>query len=94
MTEMYLRQPWFTYNACETFTANKERIQKFKETGYSWYIYQNGLDKSSFQYDMACGDFKDSPRRTACDKILRDKAFKLLKIQNMMDIRGALLQWL
>ena len=43
---------------------------------------------------MACGDFKDSPRRTACDKILRDKAFKLLKIQNMMDIRGALLQWL
>ena len=43
---------------------------------------------------MTCGDFKESPRRTVCDKILCDKAFELLKIQNMMDIRGALLQWL
>ena len=32
---------------------NKERIQKFKETGDSQYIYQNKLDKVCFQYDMA-----------------------------------------
>ena len=31
--EMHLRQPWFTYSACGPFTKNKERIQKFKETG-------------------------------------------------------------
>ena len=32
MTEMYLRQPGFTYSACGPFTKNKERIQKFRET--------------------------------------------------------------
>ena len=35
MSEMHLRQPAFTYNACGPFTKNKERIQKFKETGDS-----------------------------------------------------------
>ena len=48
MTEMNLRQPGFTYSACESFTKNKERIQTFKETGDSRYIYQNGLEKSQF----------------------------------------------
>ena len=28
---------------------------------------------------MACGDFKDVPRRTASDKILRDKEFDIAK---------------
>ena len=28
---------------------------------------------------MAYGDFKDIKRRTACDKILRDKAFNIAK---------------
>ena len=67
--------------------------KKIKETGDSRYIYQNELDKACFQHDMAYGDFKDSTRRTASDKILRDKAFNMLKIENMMDIKGVLLQW-
>ena len=33
--EMHLKQPGFTYSACEPFTKNKEKIQKFKETGNS-----------------------------------------------------------
>ena len=41
MPEMHLRQPVFTYSACGSFTRNKERIQKFKETEDSQYIYQN-----------------------------------------------------
>ena len=28
---------------------------------------------------MALGDFKDLPRRTASDKVLRDKAFNIAK---------------
>ena len=32
MYEMHLRQPQFTCNVCQTFTKNKEIIQKFKET--------------------------------------------------------------
>ena len=31
MPEMYLKQPGFMYSACEPFTKNKERIQKFKK---------------------------------------------------------------
>ena len=85
MPEMYLRQPdafskWkFTYSACGPFTKNKDRIQKFEETGDSRYIYQNKLNKSCFEHDVAYGDFKDFHRRTASDKILRDKAFKITK---------------
>ena len=56
---------------------NKERIQKFKETGNSRYIYQNKLDKACFQHDLAYGDFKDLTRRTASDKILCDEAFNI-----------------
>ena len=48
MPEMYLRQPAFTYRACGPFKKNKERIQKFKETRDSRYIYQNELDKACF----------------------------------------------
>ena len=59
MPEMHLRQPGFTYSACGSFTKNKERIQRFKETGDTRYIYKNELDKTCVQHDMAYGDFKD-----------------------------------
>ena len=68
MSEMHLKQPGFTYSACGPFTKNKERIQKFKETGDTSYIYKNELDKACFQHDMAYRDFKDLKRRTASDK--------------------------
>ena len=79
MPEVHLRQPGIIYSACGLFTKNKERIQKFKETGQWWYIYQNKLDKACFQHDMAYGGFKDLPRRTGSDQILRDKAFNIAK---------------
>ena len=79
MPEMHLRQPGFIYSTCGPFTKNKERIQKFKETGDSRYIYQDELNKAYFQHDMAYGDFKDLTRRTASDNILRDKSFNIAK---------------
>ena len=42
--EMHLKQPGFTYSACGPFSKNKERIQKFKETGDTSYI----LKKKNF----------------------------------------------
>ena len=48
MPEMHLRQPGFTYSACGPFTKNKERIQKFKETGDTSYIYEMNLIKRAF----------------------------------------------
>ena len=79
MPEIHLKQHGFTYSACGPFTKNKERIQKFKETGDTSYIYKNELDKACFQHDMAYGDYKDLARRTASDKVLRDKAFNIAK---------------
>ena len=79
MPEMHLKQPGFTYSACRPFTKNKERIQNIKETGDTSHIYKNELDKACFQHDMRYGDFKDLKRRTASDKVLRDKAFNIAK---------------
>ena len=43
------------------------------------YIYKNELDKACFQHDIAYRAFKDLERRTASDKVLRDKAFNIAK---------------
>ena len=50
---MNLKQAGFTYSPFGPFTKNKERIQKFKETGNTKHIYRNELDKACFQHDMA-----------------------------------------
>ena len=73
MPKMHLSQSGFPYGTCGTFTKNKERIQKFKETGDSKYIYQNKLNKACFQHEMAPWDFLS--RITAPDEVLRPKAF-------------------
>ena len=77
MPEMHLKQPGFTYSVCGSFTKNKERIQKFKETGDTSCIYKNELYKACFQHDMAYGDFKDFKRTRFSDKVLSDKAFNI-----------------
>ena len=77
MLEMHLKLPGFTHSACGPFTKNKKRIQKFKQTGDTTYIYKNELDKACFQHDTASEDFKDLSKRTASDKVLGDKPFKI-----------------
>ena len=77
LPKMYLRQPGFTYIACGPFIKNKERIEKFMQTGNTYFIYRNELDKACFQHDMAYGKSKDLIKRTQSDKVLKDKAFKI-----------------
>ena len=79
VSEMHLRQPQFTYSACGPFTKHKQRIQKFKETGDTRYIYRNELDKACFAHDAAYSDSKDLTKRTVADKILKNKAFDIAK---------------
>ena len=93
MPEMHLKHPGFTYSACGPFTWNKERIQKLKETGDTSYIYKNEFDKACFQHDMVYGDFKDLKRRTASDKILRDKAFNIAKNPKYDGYQRGLVLW-
>ena len=78
MPEMHLKQPGSTYSACGLFTKNKERIEKFMQTGNTNFIFKNELDKACFQHDMAYGKSKDLAKRTQSDKVLRDKAFKIV----------------
>ena len=77
MPEMHLKEPGFTYSTCGPFTKNKERIEKFMQTGNTDFIYKNKLDQACFQHDTAYGKSKDLEKRTQSDKIWRDKAFKI-----------------
>ena len=77
MSEMHFKQPGFTYSACGPFTKNKERIQKFIQTGKTDYIYKNDLDKACFQHDMVCGKCKELNKRVQSDKVLEDNPFEI-----------------
>ena len=71
MPEIHLKQPDFTYSTCSPFTKNKERIEKFIQTGNTDFIYRNELDKACFQHDMAYDKTKDLVKKTRSDKVLK-----------------------
>ena len=87
MPEMHLKQPGKLVNQVNqdlliVYVDHLPKIKKEfrnKKTGNSRYIYKNELDKACFQHDLAYGDFKDLAKRTASDKVLRDKAFNIAK---------------
>ena len=62
--ELHLKQPGFNYSACGPFTKHRDRIQKFRQTGYLKYLYRNKLDKAGFAHDTAYSDSKDLAKRT------------------------------
>ena len=64
MPEMHLKEPGFTYSTCGPFTKNKERVEKFMQTGNTDFIYKNKLDQACFQHDTAYGKSKDLEKRT------------------------------
>ena len=57
MPEMHLKQPGFSYSACDSFTKNKERFEKLIQTGNTDYIYKNDLGKACFQHGMVYDRF-------------------------------------
>ena len=59
MPEMHLKQPGITFSSCGPLKKNKEKIEKFMQTGNTDFIYRNELDKACFQHDMAYGKSKD-----------------------------------
>ena len=61
-----------TCKACVSFRKIKKRIRKFKELVDRRYIYQKELVKPY-------GDFRHLIKRTASDKVLRDKTFNIAK---------------
>ena len=75
MSKMDLKQPGSTYSTCEPFAKNKERIEKNMQTGNTYFIHQNDLDKAYFQHDMAYG--KGLTKRKQSDKVFRGKTFEI-----------------
>ena len=67
ISEMHLKQPGFTYSGCGPFTKNKEKIEKFMQSGNTNFIYRNELDKACLQHDMAYGKSSDLTKRTKSD---------------------------
>ena len=65
MPGKHLKQPGFTYSACGPFTKNKERIEKFMQTGNTNFIYKIELDKACFQHDMAYGKSEDLAKKNS-----------------------------
>ena len=79
MPELHLKQPGITCNACGSFSKNKERIEKFIQSGNTDFVYKSELDKACFQHDMAYGKSKDLPKRTKSDKVLGDLNMMVFK---------------
>ena len=82
MPELHLKQPGFTYKACDPFTKNKESMEKPMQSGNTDFIYRNELDKACFQLDMAYGKSKDLAKRIQSDKVLIYKAFRITSDPN------------
>ena len=61
------------------FLKINKQFKNFKEQGIQTKFTKMNFDKDCFQHDIAYGNFKDLLKRTASDKILKDKAFKVVK---------------
>ena len=87
MPEMHLKQPGFTYSTCGPLKKNKERIEKFIQTGNTNFICKNELEKARFQHDMAYGKSKDLVKRTQSDKVLKGKTLKIASDPKLLSKR-------
>ena len=90
MAKIHLRQatvfgniPKFTYSP---WPITKNKVQIFKKTGDSMYIYRNERDKSCFQPVMADGYFNIYLEKQLLIKYCVIRHLKLLRIQNIMNI--------
>ena len=66
MNEWNCKNLWSIFvicNNCGSFTKNKQRIEKFMQTGD--FIYKNELVKACFQHDMAYGKTKDLVKKNS-----------------------------
>ena len=93
MLEMHLKQPGFTYSACGLFTKNKERIEKFMQTGNINFICTNELDEACFQHDMVMANQKIYKKKISQIKFWEIKHIEWWVIQNMMVIKEDLHWW-
>ena len=70
MNEIVRKFYWLVINLCPKckttcgpFIKNKEKIEKFIQTGNTDFFYRNEFDKACFQHDMAYGKSKDLAKK-------------------------------
>ena len=78
MPELHLKHPDLTNSACGPFIKNKERIQKFRQTGNTNHIFKNDLEKACFQHDLPHGKYKNLTEITQSHNVLREKSFEIV----------------
>ena len=66
------------------------RIQKFWETSNLKYLYRNELNIACFAHEAAYCDSKDLAKRTISDKILKDRAYEIVRNRNYDEYQRAL----
>ena len=76
MPEVHLKQPGFTYSACDLFTKSKEKLKGSRKQEIQILFTKMILIKL-FSAFMDFGKYKDWNERTQSDRVLRDKAFEI-----------------
>ena len=79
MFEKHLRQLYLHIVLVDHSLKIKKGQNKNKETRDSRDNYQNELDKTCFQHEMAYGDFKVLNGRVFANNVLHNKAFDISK---------------
>ena len=90
MLDLHLKQPGFTYSACEPFTKHRQRIQKYRKTSNLKHLDRIELDKTCFAQDAAYSDSKDLAKRTISNKILKERAHEITRNYNYDGYQRAL----
>ena len=93
MPEMHLRQPGLTHSARGPFTKNKESIQKFKKQDIQGIFVKTSQIKLVFNMAWLINILKIYLEEQLLIEYCMKKHLILLKISNMMDMEGVLLQW-
>ena len=57
--------------------TKQKKHEKFMQAGNTDRIHKNDLDKACFHHNVDYGKYKDLIKRTASDRVLRDKAFEI-----------------
>ena len=82
----------YLYFACELFNKHNQIIQISKQIVGSRYIHINNIDKAIFPHDIAYNAYKNLEQFQIKYYVI--KQLKLIVIQNMMNIKEELFEWL
>ena len=76
---MHLTKPEVPGSACVSFTKERERTQKFRETENLKHLYGNKLDRACFPHDAVYSGSKELAKRSILDRVLKDRTYEIAR---------------